>query len=76
MEYDHRTSDPDVLFSYDELDRLTGVTYGMDASNNQDIFAIDELGNLTGSQTLRGGVSESYTVDDETNRYKVIAGKI
>ena len=74
MEYDHRTNDPDVTFTYDDLDRLTGAIYNMDAANKTDTFSIDDLGNRTGTQTLRGGTTESYTVDDETNRYTHIAG--
>jgi len=50
MTYDHRTSDPNVSFTYDDLDRLTAVTYGIDSTTES--FTIDDLGNRS-SVTLR-----------------------
>ena len=53
---------------YDNLDRLTGVTY---FDTLVDAFAMDDLGNRTGSETQRN-TAHTYAVDSLTNRYTAI----
>ena len=57
---------PCVLFSYDNLDRLTDVDYGIDVTD--EVFAMDMLGNRT-SVDVRDGNTVTYDVDSLTNRY-------
>ena len=54
------------------INRLEDVEC-LDNVNDTESFAMDDLGNRDGSQTLRGGTI-SYTVNDDTNRYTVING--
>ena len=48
--FDHRSGDPYNEYSYDDLDRLTGVTYH---DTDTEAFNMDDLGNRDGNQTLR-----------------------
>ena len=48
--FDHRSGDPYNEYSYDDLDRLTGVTYH---DTDTEAFNMDDPGNRTGNQTLR-----------------------
>ena len=69
--YDHRTSDPAVDFTYDNLDRLTMAEYGI--QDNNEVFTIDALGNST-NVNLHSGSDESYSVDNLTNCYNSVGG--
>ncbi|MBL7214296.1 MAG: transposase [Phycisphaerae bacterium] len=58
---------------YDDLDRVTRADYLVNhLTNVYEAFAMDDLGNRDGSQTLRDGSSDSYSVDTTTNRYTSI----
>ncbi|NLH18279.1 MAG: hypothetical protein GX455_17025, partial [Phycisphaerae bacterium] len=59
------------ILSYDNLDRLTGVTYH---DSDSEAFGMDDLGNRDGNQTLRDAGTVSFLVDDDTNRYTSIGG--
>jgi hypothetical protein len=61
---DPLTGWPYNQFGYDNLDRLTGVTYH---DTLVDGFAMDDLGNRTGSETQRS-TAHTYAVDSLTNR--------
>ena len=54
--------------NYDNLDRLTCETYH---DTLVDGFAMDDLGNRTGSETQRN-TAHTYAVDSLTNRYTAI----
>ncbi|MBN1124404.1 MAG: hypothetical protein JXA82_05295 [Sedimentisphaerales bacterium] len=69
--FDHRSGDPYNQYSYDALDRLTGVTYH---DSDTEAFAMDDLGNRDGNQTLRDDGTVNFVVDDDTNRYTSIGG--
>ena len=69
MSYDHRSGGPDVDFSYDNLDRLTLVDYGIDDTN--EVFTMDDLGNRD-VVAVRSGDDEDYIIDANTNRYASI----
>ena len=69
--FDHRISDPYNEYSYDDLDRLTGVTYH---DSDTEAFNMDDLGNRDGNQTLRDDGTVNFVVDDDTNRYTSIGG--
>ncbi|MBN1436602.1 MAG: hypothetical protein JW936_05980 [Sedimentisphaerales bacterium] len=71
QEYDHRTSDPDVDFTYDDLQRLTRADYDMGA--NYETFPMDDLGNRVGSAYLRDGSTDTYDVDELTNRWVCVS---
>lgn len=70
MQFDHRSGSPYNEFTYDNLDRVTDVTY---LSNSQDTeeFPMDDLGNRTGSVAQRDG-AHTYAVNSLTNRYTAI----
>jgi len=68
--YDHRTSDPCSVFSYDNIDRLTVAEYHIDDTN--EVFTMDKLGNRT-AVNVRDGNDIAYTVDNLTNRYRKVA---
>ena len=57
-----------MIISSVNLDRLTGVTY---FDTLVDTFAMDDLGNRTGSETQRN-TAHTYAVDSLTNRYTAI----
>ena len=63
--------DPYNEYSYDDLDRLTDVTYH---DSETEAFVMDALGNRTGNQTLRDDGTVNFTVDSATNRYTAIGG--
>ncbi|MBN1816648.1 MAG: hypothetical protein JW828_04765, partial [Sedimentisphaerales bacterium] len=44
--FDHRSGSPYNQYSYDDLDRLTGVTYH---DSDTEAFAMDDLGNRDGN---------------------------
>ena len=69
--FDHRISDPYNEYSYDDLDRLTGVTYH---DSDTEAFNMDELGNRDGNQTLRDDGTVNFVVDDDANRYTSMGG--
>ncbi len=69
--FDHRTGDPYNQYAYDDLDRLTAVTYH---DSDTEAFNMDDLGNRDGNQTLRDDGTVNFTVDDDTNRYTSIGG--
>jgi RHS repeat-associated protein len=69
--FDHRSGDPYNEYTYDDLDRLTDVTYH---DSDTEAFVMDALGNRTGNQTLRDDGSVNFTVDSATNRYTAIGG--
>jgi len=69
--FDHRSGDPYNEYSYDDLDRLTGVTYH---DTDAEAFVMDDLGNRIGDQTLRADGTVNFAVDSTTNRYTSIAG--
>ncbi len=69
--FDHRTNDPYNQYTYDDLDRLTAVTYH---DSDTEAFNMDDLGNRDGNQTLRDDGTVNFTVDDDTNRYTSIGG--
>jgi len=64
--FDHRSGDPYNEYSYDDLDRLIGVTYH---DTDAEAFVMDDLGNRTGDQTLRADGTVPFNVDAATNRY-------
>ncbi len=70
---DHRSVSTYNQFGYDNLDRLTGVTYFDDPV---DAFTMDDLGNRIGNQTQRDILHNYYmdplTNDPKTNRYSTI----
>ena len=47
--FDHRTSGPYNEYTYDDLDRLTAVTYH---DSDTEAFDIDDLGNRDGNQSM------------------------
>ncbi len=67
--FDHRNGSPYNAYSYDDIDRLAGVTY---LNSETEGFVMDDLGNRTGIQTLRGGGTDDYSLDSLTNRYTAI----
>jgi len=64
-----------IEYTYDDLDRLTDAEYLVDngTPDREDSFAMDSLGNKTGSQTLSDD-TVNFTVDSSTNRYTAIGG--
>ena len=48
--FDHRTNDPYNEYGYDDLDRLTGVTY-LSTPGDDEAFVMDEPGIRMGNQT-------------------------
>ncbi|MBI9019352.1 MAG: hypothetical protein JEZ07_19035 [Phycisphaerae bacterium] len=64
-EFGHRSSDPDNIYIYDDLNRLTGTTYH---DSTSDSFTMDDLGNRD-SATNRGESAKTYAIDSITNRY-------
>ncbi|NLH17956.1 MAG: hypothetical protein GX455_15375 [Phycisphaerae bacterium] len=70
---DPRSGWPYNQFGYDNLDRLTGVTY---FDTKVDTFTMDDLGNRIGNQTQRDILHNYYmdpqTNDPKTNRYSTI----
>ena len=69
--FDHRSGDPYNEYGYDDLDRLTGVTYH---DTDTEAFNMDDLGNRDGNQTLRADGTVNFTVDGDTNRYTSFGG--
>jgi YD repeat-containing protein len=69
--FDHRSGDPYNDYGYDDIDRMTSVTYH---DFDTESFAMDDLGNRDGNQTLRDEGTVNFTVDDDTNRYTSIGG--
>jgi len=69
--FDHRTGDPYNEYTYDDLDRVTAVTYH---DSDTEAFTMDNLGNRDGDQTLRDEGTVNFTVDSATNRYTSIGG--
>jgi YD repeat-containing protein len=71
--YDHMTNpqDPCVVFNYDNLDRLKGVVYNTDSTDEG--FTIDDLGNRS-SVNPRSGSNISYIMNNTSNRYDNIDG--
>jgi hypothetical protein len=69
--FDHRGGTPYNEYSYDSIDRLTGVTY---VDSDTEGFVMDDLGNRRGDQTLRDEGTVNFAVDSLTNRYTSIAG--
>ena len=69
--FDHRTNDEYNQYAYDDLDRLTAVTYH---DSDAEAFNMDVLGNRDGDQTLRDDGTVNFTVNDDTNRYTAIGG--
>ncbi len=67
----HRGANEYNDYDYDDLDRLTGVTYH---DSDTEAFNMDDLGNRDGNQTLRDDGTVNFTVDDDTNRYTAIGG--
>ena len=59
-------------YGYDDLDRLTAVTY-FDTTADTESFDYDILGNRK-SVGLRDGSSDNYDVNSLTNRYNSIGG--
>jgi len=58
-------------YGYDDIDRLTTVAYH---NSDTEGFVMDDLGNRTGNQTLRGEGTVHFAVDTLTNRYTAVAG--
>ncbi|MBN1125490.1 MAG: hypothetical protein JXA82_10815 [Sedimentisphaerales bacterium] len=69
--FDHRAGDPYNEYTYDDLERLTDVTYH---DSDTEAFVMDDLGNRAGNQTLREDGTINFTVDSSTNRYTTIGG--
>ncbi|MBE0535692.1 MAG: hypothetical protein IH624_08475 [Phycisphaerae bacterium] len=57
-------------YTYDDLDRLTDVTYH---SAETEMFNMDNLGNRT-SVVKRDTAVDTYALDSATNRYDLSAG--
>ncbi len=70
--FDHRNGSPYNEYSYDDSDRLTRADYLKGQTTEYEAFTMDDLGNRTGIQTLRGGGTDEYSVDSLTNRYTAI----
>ena len=68
--FNHRTSTPSNDFVYDGLDRLSSVEY-LDVTTDTEEFDMDLLGNRN-NVDLRDNSTETYAVDDATNRYDTI----
>ena len=73
MRFDHRSGSPYNEYAYDDIDRLTGVTYLSNGSDTE-AFVMDDLGNRAGNQTLRGEGTVGFAVDTLTNRYTSVGG--
>ena len=58
-------------YSYDDIDRVTGITY---LDSDTESFVMDDLGNRAGNQTLRDDGTVNFAVDTETNRYTSVGG--
>ena len=60
-------------YDYDDIDRVTRADYLVnELTNVYEAFNMDDLGNRDGTQTLRDGSSDDYSVDTLTNRYNSI----
>ena len=73
QQFGHRSDDPCVTFSYDNLSRLTMAQYDPnlgDVSDTNEIFTMDRLGNRT-QVNVRDDSDVTYVVDSNTNRSKI-----
>ena len=72
MYFHHHGSTVYNNYDYDDLDRLTRADYLVnELTNVYEAFVMDALGNRE-STTLRGGSTDTYSVDTLTNRYNSI----
>ena len=71
IHFHHRGPTVYNQYGYDDIDRLTAVTYH---NSDMESFVMDDLGNRTGNQTLRQEGTVNFAVDPLTNRYTAIAG--
>ena len=71
IHFHHRGPTVYNQYGYDDIDRLTAVTYH---NSDTESFLMDDLGNRTGNQTLRQEGTVNFAVDPLTNRYTAIAG--
>ena len=69
IHFHHRGPTVYNQYGYDDIDRLTNVTYH---NSDTESFVMDDLGNRTGNQTLRGEGTVNFAVDTLTNRYTAI----
>ena len=69
--FDHRSGTPYNAYSYDAIDRVTGITY---LDSDTESFVMDDLGNRAGEQSLRDDGTVNFAVDTETNRYTSVGG--
>ncbi len=71
--FDYRSGDSYNEYAYDDIDRLEQADYLKGELTENEVFAMDDLGNRT-EVDLRDGSDETYVVDDDTNRYTSIGG--
>ena len=70
--FDHRSSDPYNEYSYDDLDRLVGVTYH---DTDTEAFNMDDTKNR--GQRMDGSVAQIRNSNIEMlNKFKIVMSKI